>query len=180
MYLFIFLVLVIAAMAVAKTVGVYNEAHEITSMHDTVIKQQKERLTEWVYQRSEKISKKVAREIVDTSQQYKNALLLLAIFETESNFVPSAISGKGAKGLGQIHWPSHKKTLTETGICKQERDLFDLETNVRASHLLLVDMLNRSNGDVIKALRLYLGGHDGAYTMRILNNYVQLSMLTST
>ncbi|RPI55889.1 MAG: lytic transglycosylase domain-containing protein [Deltaproteobacteria bacterium] len=159
--------------------GVGARAQQITT-EERKLTEQKEKLADWVYQHSEKISKKIAREIVDASYPYKNALLLLAIFEMESNFVPSAISRKGARGLGQVHWSSHEKVLAETGICKQERDLFDPETNVRASNLILVDMLDRSNGDVIKALRLYLGCHNGAYTMRVLNNYVQLSMLTGT
>ncbi|RPI50295.1 MAG: hypothetical protein EHM49_08730 [Deltaproteobacteria bacterium] len=182
-----FLFLVMATVDLALIVKHYTEARELgmartqhTISEQQKLTEQKEKLSEWVYQRSEKISKKVAREIVDASYSYSNALLLLAIFEVESNFIPSAMSGKGARGLGQVHWPSHNKTLTETGICKQERDLFDVETNVKASHLILVDMLNRSDRDVIKALRLYLGGRDGAYTMRILNNYVQLSMLTGT
>jgi hypothetical protein len=148
----------------------------IVPVIDNAVDQRTEKLITWVYVHSERISRETAKQIVDGAMQYKNGIFMLALFEVESNFIPSAISNKGAKGLGQIHWPSHGGVLIRERICKNERDLYHIETNIRATDLILTDMLQRANGDIVKTLTLYLGTLDKVYVMRILNNFVQLTM----
>lgn len=174
--LFIF---VVVGGAVFLTYQDYQKNTEkfISSLPAPQDHQRNDRLDGWVFSHSERITLGIARQIVKETMKYKHGLLMLALFEVESNFIPSAISNKGARGLGQIHWPSHYGVLIKTAICQEARDLYDIETNIRATNLILTDMLKRSNNDVVKALKLYLGGYDGVYTMRILNNFVQLSLV---
>ena len=115
----------------------------------------------WVYKHSSKISKKTARIIVEeTFQNSKYPLLLLAIFAKESSFNPTAVSKKNAFGLGQILVTKEQiKLLKENNIISEPRDLFDIETNIKASEFMLDQKLKSAKGDLHKALYLYVGGN---------------------
>jgi hypothetical protein len=129
----------------------------------------------WIIQHSTKISDNTARNIAVEVFKYPHPILLISLIEVESEFVPSAVSSKGAAGLGQIMYDIHKKDLEGLGILKR-RDLFDIDKNVKATSFVLQMMLKKDKGDIVKALHSYLGGKDGKYVARIFSNYVNLSL----
>ncbi|HUV84651.1 MAG TPA: lytic transglycosylase [Methanosarcinales archaeon] len=139
------------------------------------IDQARPQLVEWVYTHS-RISRKMAEEIVDNVKESSCPIFLLALMKTESNFNPTAVSSKGAMGLGQI-MPLHKKALTEAGILNEMRDIFDISTSIKATEFVWQLKMAEAGGDINRALVLYLGGHDGGYENRILKDYFLLNYL---
>lgn len=139
------------------------------------IEQARPQLVEWVYEHS-RISRIMAEKIVDNVKESSSPLFLLALMKTESNFNPTAISSKGAMGLGQI-MPVHKKALKEAGIIEEVRDLFNISTAIKAAEFVWKLKMVAAKGDINKALALYLGVHDGKYVNRILKDYFQLNYL---
>jgi soluble lytic murein transglycosylase-like protein len=135
-------------------------------------------LAKWVFLRSEKISIDTAKLIVKEAMRTERPLLILALISVESEFNPSAISRKGAIGLTQVVWYHHGKSLIEAGISREKKDLFNVDRSIRAGDFILRGFLIQSNGNVQKALELYLGGKDSAYTKRILGNLADLYVLT--
>jgi len=135
-------------------------------------------LTEWVISRSNRISSSTAMEIVRGIMRADYPLLMLAIIDVESNFVPTAISKQGAWGLTQVMPKVHGQRLIKANVIAGERDLFDIDASIRAGNLILRDCLKQSNGNVEKALERYLGGIDGIYVKKILANLSNLYVLT--
>ncbi|MDI6785095.1 MAG: lytic transglycosylase domain-containing protein [bacterium] len=131
--------------------------------------------TEWIMHHSSRISVETATEIAEEVCKYPNPILLLALIEVESGFVPSAVSKAGALGLGQVMFDIHKKMLVDLGIVDR-RDLFNVKKNIKASSAILQMYLKKNKGDVVKALHNYLGGKDGKYVSKIFSNYVYLSL----
>jgi soluble lytic murein transglycosylase-like protein len=136
-------------------------------------------LTKWVYDHTKQISVTTCKEIVQESLKTNKSLLILALIEVESNFISTAVSNKGAMGLGQIMPGVHEKELIVKGIIKERRDLFDIIPNIRATNHVLSSCLNQSKGDVSKALELYLGGQDGYYIKKISANFMNLYVLVN-
>jgi len=136
-----------------------------------------EALVEWVYTHSNRISKNVCKEIVKEAIKMPKPLLLLAIMEVESNFVPTARSSKNAIGLMQILPSAWDKDLIKRGDIKERRDLYDIGTNVKCGSYIFQLFLTQSKGNIDKALELYLGSRDGAYVKRILTNLASLYLL---
>jgi len=129
----------------------------------------------WIMRHSSQISEAAAKQIAEEVFKVPNPILMISLIEVESLFIQSAVSKAGAVGLGQIMFEVHKKALAEIGISKK-RDLFNIDCNIKASSFILQGMIKRSNGDLTKALHLYLGGKDGRYVARIFSNYIHLSM----
>lgn len=151
-----------------------------TSQQMASVLRKEEVLVQWVYEHSNRISKAACKEIVVAALETKRPLLLLALMEVESNFIPTAISNKGAMGLTQVmpaHW---EKELITAGVIKEKRDLFDVRSSITAGDFILDINLKKSKGDVSKALEMYLGGQDGAYLKKILANLANLYVLTGT
>jgi len=134
-------------------------------------------LTKWIYEHSNRISIGMAGEIARETVKTDKPLLVLALIEVESNFIPSATSNKGAIGLTQVMFDVHGKMLIKNGVIKEKRDLYDIAPSIHAGSLVLDSCLVQSKGDVSKALEYYLGGKDGAYLLRILSNLANLYML---
>ena len=139
------------------------------------IEQARPQLVEWVYKHS-RISRAMAEEIVDNVKESSCPLFLLALMRTESSFNPTAVSSKGAMGLGQI-MPMHKKSLKGAGILKEMRDVFDIPTAVKATEFVWEAKMQAAAGDINRALALYLGAHNGSYVNRILKDYFHLNYL---
>ncbi len=143
-------------------------------------------LTKWVYEHSKQISRKTCKEIVEECLKTGKPLLLLAVIEQESEFVPTAVSKKGALGLTQVRATTefgkdvHEKDLIAKGIIKEKRDLFDVGPSVMAGDYILTLSLKDAKGDVSKALEAYLGGQDGWYVKRILSTLANLYILVET
>ena len=89
--------------------------------------------------------------------------LALALFETESDFNPKAVSHKGARGLGQLHGVTAKAYAGSY--------IHDPITNVRGSLEYLAD-LKRTYGQWPEALRSYNGGPANRYN-KALDPYVK-------
>ena len=129
----------------------------------------------WISSHAHRISDQEAALIMTECFKYQHPILLISLIEAESEFTPTAVSHKGALGLGQIMYDIHKKDLEKIGI-KQRKDLFNIEKNIKATSFVLQMMMKKDKGDVVKALHSYLGGKDGKYTNRIFTNYVCLSI----
>jgi soluble lytic murein transglycosylase-like protein len=77
-------------------------------------------------------------------------LLALAIARTESNFNPSAVSGKNAQGLMQL--------IPETSVRFNVRKPFDPEQNIRGGLAYLRWLLAYFRGDVALVAAAYNSG----------------------
>ena len=88
--------------------------------------------------------------------------LVLAVIDIESRFDRYAISSVGAQGLMQVmpFW------LAEIG--HPEDNLFDSHTNLRMGCTILKYYLDRTNGDVRKALNRYNGTRKRKYSDKVL------------
>lgn len=144
-----------------------------------ILKLEEKALTRWVYQNSERISIHSAETIVRESMKTNKPLLLLALINAETNFVPTAVSSKGAVGLTQVMFNVHGKLLIERGIIKEKRDLFDLATSIRAGDVILSGYLQQSHGDVAKALERYLGQSNTYYSYKVLSNLANLYVMVN-
>lgn len=132
------------------------------------------KLTKWIYDHSNKISIKTARSISVEVMKTSKPLFMLALISVESEFVPAATSSVGAKGLTQVMWKTWGADLIKAGIAKEEKDLFDIDTSVKAGNYVLDKCLIQANGDMAKALEKYLGGKDGWYKNKITENLSNL------
>jgi soluble lytic murein transglycosylase-like protein len=135
------------------------------------------KITEWIYAHSERISHDTAKVIAKESINTGKPLLIIALLEAESSFIPSSVSSKGAIGISQI-MDVHVKDLIKAGIIKERRDLFNVPQSIAACNFILDGMLKKSGGNVSKALDSYLGGRDGGYKARILGNLGDLYIST--
>ncbi len=132
---------------------------------------------DWVYNRSERINYLTAKEIVEEANKMSHPVLILAVVSAESNFNPSALSNKGAIGLGQIMYTIWGKELEKQKIIKTRRDLFGIQDNLRATDYILKVILKECKGNVIEALYRYLGTPRLKYSNSIFIDYVALSTL---
>lgn len=76
--------------------------------------------------------------------------LIRGIIEVESNFIPTALSSKGAIGLMQLL----PDTAAEMGVA----DPWDPVENIRAGTRYIARLLKRYDGDLVKALAAYNAG----------------------
>jgi len=139
------------------------------------IERAKPQLVEWVYKYSQ-ISRIMTEEIVNDVSKTSCPLFLLALMKTESNFNPTAVSSKGAMGLGQT-MPIHEKALIEAGILKEMRDIFNISIAIKATEFIWGIKISQASGNINKALALYLGGSSKSYVNQILKDYFQLNYL---
>lgn len=133
-------------------------------------------LIDWVYKNSIRISKQTAADIVSATLKTDHPILLLALIRVESEFNPAAVSSVGAKGLGQIRFEVHKKALATLNIT-DARDLFDIDKNIVATELILMDMLRMNKGNIVKTLDSYVGGTIVNYRMKVLSRFTEVSVL---
>jgi soluble lytic murein transglycosylase-like protein len=135
------------------------------------------KVANWVAKNSNQITYKMAKYIAEEALKVKHPLLVLAVVSAESEFNPSSVSYKGAIGLGQImpiHWEAE---LIKQGIILQKRDLFGVKENLMATSYILDKYMTQSEGDVVKALKLYLGASHYKYSNKVFTAYVSLSAL---
>lgn len=141
------------------------------------------KLTSWIYNNSSKISKEQAYKLAKEINKYDMPLLLTAVIKHESiRFDPTATSSKGAIGYCQVMFEAHKVMLNKIGV-QERRDLYNMEDNIKAGHLILSDCLTQHKGDLPKALETYVRGYtsgkDGAYVKEILTNLGNLYVYMS-
>jgi soluble lytic murein transglycosylase-like protein len=91
--------------------------------------------------------------ISSVSNKYNIPVALIkSVIKQESNFNPQAVSPKGAKGLMQL--------MPETAKLLGVQDIFNPEENIEAGVKYLRMLLNKFDGDLIKALAAYNAGPD--------------------
>jgi len=175
-----FLVVIFGSVLVLTVILMITEiVNSVKSVPVTAVKSQPNiyQLSQWAYSNSSRISRDTVNVIVKEAMTTDKPLLILAIIPVESEFVPSAVSKKGAIGLMQVMFDVHKDMLIKRGIIKDKRDLFDIEPNIQAGNAILDMYLGECKGDVASALEKYLGGQDGVYLKKILSNLANLYIL---
>jgi len=101
----------------------------------------------------------IADKIVILSEREKlPADLIVAMIETESSWNPTTTSDKGAKGLMQI--------LEEDGITIESSRSYDIEYNIKIGIDILKSKLKKTDGNLSKALKMYVGG-DKNYSEKV-------------
>jgi len=136
-----------------------------------------EKLVEWVYKNSSKISRKTAEEIVSYTLATNFPLMHLAIMKIESSFDPSSISSKGASGIGQQMPKDYKELLIQAGIISEWRDIFNIPQGVKATEFAWNDKFQLGKGNVLESLKLYYGENDKDYINQVLIDYHYLVYL---
>ena len=82
--------------------------------------------------------------------------LLFALIAAESSFDSEAVSSKGARGLGQMMFPT--ALAVAPGVVRQPEDLHDVRRNFYTTALHLRQLMDERGGDLRAALRAYYGG----------------------
>ncbi|HMV40833.1 MAG TPA: lytic transglycosylase domain-containing protein [Plasticicumulans sp.] len=112
----------------------------------------------------------------------KNGLkpeLLLAVIAVESTFKEDAVSSQGARGLMQVMPRFHEDAIREIGGAHA---LFKPGPNIRTGTGILVEYLDRANGDLHKALARYNGSsgkRSKVYANKVLSMYRKFQLASS-
>jgi len=158
--------------------SVLNNLHISKTQQKTQEEQfYRERLVQWAFDNSQRASREMIRATIDEVMNTDHPILILSIITAESEFNPTAVSSKGAMGLGQIMYSVHSKTLKDAGIIKEQRDLFNIQSNIKATNHVLQSCLKQAKGDPLKAFEFYLGGKDRRYTDKIVHSFLYMSMI---
>lgn len=75
----------------------------------------------------------------------------------ESDCYAEALGSSGEIGLGQVHPRVWVATLVKKGILHHQEDLWDPQTNLRATAFILACLHRRSAGDLEQVFRRYNG-----------------------
>ena len=121
---------------------------------------------------------KIDRQIELSAEKYDVSKHLIdAVIKNESNYNPLAISPKGALGLMQLM----PKTAEELNVT----DAFNINENIDGGTKYLSQLLNRYNGDYVKAISAYNAGpsqvfdrvpnlkETKSYVKKVMNSYLQ-------
>ena len=175
---------VVEAVENAKVIdNAYSQLHALsTELHDTKLRlasakkmitryrdSEKKAISSYIMRRYTRVPKKLADDIAKQTVKVAKeedvpVSLLVAIMDQESGFNPMAKSPSGARGLMQVmpFW------VKELKIVKHKRELHDVYKGIKAGAIILRDALERTNGNVKKALALYKGPKYTAYVKHIL------------
>mgnify|MGYP001579861149 CR=1 FL=1 len=146
------------------------------------IDMKKQTYVAWMYENSNE-SKKTLNEIYDiTEQNHAFRDLLISLVVVESGLNHKAASSKGAFGLCQVRSSVWLGELKTAGILKDERDLWDIDTNIAAGSYIFKKYLKKSSGNVRTALTRYVGAEINStdanvYVDKILKNMGELMLL---
>ena len=86
-----------------------------------------------------------------------DASLITAVIKVESNFNPTAVSSKNAKGLMQLKDGTFLFVCDRYGLDYDKDDIFDPSKNIEAG-VLYLDYLYKKYGDIEVALCAYNAG----------------------
>ena len=126
------------------------------------------------------ISKDTLTMQIETILNTEYPELALAIAYRESRFNPSAVSSAGARGTFQV-MNGWVKKLQEDGVIDDFRGLHDPKKGCEAGTRVLGYHLVKANGDMMAALRDYVGSKDKAgevaYVRDVLATYGNIKLL---
>jgi soluble lytic murein transglycosylase-like protein len=102
----------------------------------------------------------MAAEVVTAATQNRlDPDLLFALAAVESNFDTTAVSRKGARGLGQVMFPTARAVAP--ALVHGPEDLYDVRRNLAVTARYLRELLTAGGGDLRVALTMYhRGPHD--------------------
>jgi soluble lytic murein transglycosylase-like protein len=99
--------------------------------------------------------------------------LLFALVAVESRFNSTAVSRKGARGLGQLMFPTARAVAPT--LVHRPGDLYSVRRNLTVTARHLSELLTEQDGDLRAALTAYhLGRHAGHRARREEDRYVGL------
>lgn len=98
---------------------------------------------------------------------------LFAMLKQESYFNPNAVSRTGCRGLAQMC----RAAMQDVGL--SEAQVFDVQANVLAGARYLRLLLDRTNGDMRRALIRYNGNDDPLFVQRIERHRARLLRVVS-
>ena len=161
----------------------------------------KQGLANWVYSKTRNMSMNQCLRAVEVSFEGDEPYMVLAIIIYEAGGDPAFISSAGAIGHGGI-MPGNLNSLIKAGIIKKDvRELFEPDTNIRATQFMLTQKYNLAKKDKNKpkdwsiiawTMRLYRGWDRSTpkamkedlrklnnYTNKILNAYWELKEINN-
>lgn len=104
------------------------------------------------------MAKLIAESTTTLAKKYElDASVIVGMMKVESNFNPSAVSNKSARGLMQVRWSIWKKVLAEKLGMKDKYDLHNIYGGMEAGVIVLKHYLDKNNGDLSRALYDYVG-----------------------
>lgn len=92
--------------------------------------------------------------------------VLMGIVRVESGFNPAAVSGKNARGLMQVHWPTWKRYFSSP------EQAHDLDRNLSVGTGILRLYMHQSKNNLRLALYKYLGAKDERYADKVIESAV--------
>lgn len=119
------------------------------------------------------VAKAVADQVHEKKYRYASIehrlnflSVIMGIIRVESGFNPDAVSGKNARGLMQVHWPTWKHYFSS------QEEVHDPDRNLSVGTAILRLYIMRSNNDLRTALHKYLGARDDRYADRVIANAI--------
>jgi len=125
----------------------------------------------------------MATEVVTAARrQDLDPDLLLAVVAVESRFRPTVVSRRGARGLGQLMYPTARAVAPQ--LVHRAGDLNSVRRNLTITARLLRTLLRKQDGSLPAALTAYHMGSgashwrraDGRYVGRICTLYASLKV----
>jgi soluble lytic murein transglycosylase-like protein len=116
----------------------------------------------------------LATEVVAAAAQNRlDPDLLFALVAAESSFDRTAVSRKGARGLGQVMFPTARAVAP--ALVRRPNDLHDVRKNLAVTARHLQALLTMGGGDLRAALTMYHAGpHNGRLPKHGDDRYVGL------
>lgn len=148
------------------------EVHKLTNTIELISYQHEQEMiddiSEYIrlyYKRSATISREIAINAITASKKYNLPVqAIIAVTETESEFLPTAVSKEGARGLMQVNLKVWKPIL---GVNKE--DLHTVDRNIDTGSRILRIYLDETDQNMQQALFKYVGG-DSTYYKRVYVN----------
>lgn len=148
-----YLLVMLFAFVVSYNLGVsYGKNHSTKAY---AVKEQ-QGVINWMLANSD-LPESTLHEVYKLSMTTEYPDLVLAIIKTESNFNPYAKSSQKAIGLMGIIPKWWSEDLKKAGIIKSTRDLYDMQTNIKAGVFVLYKYFE-IHKDINIALTKYSGG----------------------
>lgn len=155
----------------ALTNNVFSQGEEANKL--AFEKDKRDSLAEWIQSNNNKLSLEKSTRIVDVvnynaSQLQLDPLFILSMIKAESSYKPSATSYVGARGLMQVMPRWHHDKL-------KGRNPYAIDVNIEVGTKIWDACLDKTNGNVYKALSCYSGGASKRYSKKIAKTHKELN-----